>query len=75
MYISIGFIIFYLCLLLSSPNADFTKIVQHYSRLYALSYFVFIYVLIIEIRGSFWGICGVAKRGYREIDSPKQGTM
>ena len=62
MYISIGFITFYLYLLLSSLSADFTMIVQHYSCLYCLSYFVFIHVLIIGIRGKNWGICGVTKR-------------
>ena len=62
MYISIGFITFYLFSLLSSLSADFTRIVQHYSCLYCLSHFVFIHVLIIEIRGRNWGICGVTKR-------------
>ena len=62
MYISIGFITFYLYLLLSSLSVDFTRIVQHYSCLYCLSYFVFIHVLNIEIRGKNWGICGVTKR-------------
>ena len=62
MYISIGFITFYLYLLLSSLSVDFTRIVQHYSCLYCLSYFVFIHVLIIGIRGKNWGICGVTKR-------------
>lgn len=62
MYISIGFIIFYLYLLLSSLSADFTRFVRHYPCLYCLPYFAIIHVLIIEIRGRNWGICEVTKR-------------
>ena len=62
-YISIGFITFYLYLLLSSLSADFTMIVQHYSCLYCLSYFVFIHAYIIQIRGTNWGIRGGNEKG------------
>ena len=60
---SIGFITFYLYLLLSSLSADFTMIVQHYSCLYCLSYFVFIHAYIIQIRGTNWGIRGGNEKG------------